>query len=233
MSTIAKSAPEATMTSFSGSFAQIFEKIYLSDDLDGFMRLMDKDAVCTFMATGERFAGTEQIREAAVEVMAGRIHTKDLQMELADMFWSDDHVGIEYLHQGLAPNHGALTGSPSAGKEIAVPICITIHLNKNGKIDRFNEYLNLATLSGVKEKLFFPFQLRPGRSKCPDCQGPAVAASVDIRSQQQVVFEGCDFRQGSYFEPLRVCLQHRAEPSGQRTLVLKRRLSEFRHDTSP
>ena len=28
MSTIAKSAPEATMTSFSGKFAQIFEKIY-------------------------------------------------------------------------------------------------------------------------------------------------------------------------------------------------------------
>jgi steroid delta-isomerase-like uncharacterized protein len=33
------------------SFAQKFKKIYLGDDLDGFMELVDKNAVWTFMAT--------------------------------------------------------------------------------------------------------------------------------------------------------------------------------------
>jgi ketosteroid isomerase-like protein len=135
------------------SFALNFKKIYLGDDLDGFMQLFDNDAVWTFMATGEKFTGIEEIRKGGEKAMAGRVHTKDLHMELTNLFWSDEWVCIEYLHRCLAPEHATITGSPKAGTEIAMPICITMHV-KNGKIDLFNEYLNLATITGVKEKLF-------------------------------------------------------------------------------
>ncbi|MGD0478594.1 MAG: nuclear transport factor 2 family protein [Terracidiphilus sp.] len=135
------------------SFAQKFKKIYLGDDLDGFMQLVDDDAVWTFMATGEQFRGIEQIQKAAEKAMAGRIHTKDLHMELTNMFSGQEQVCIEYLHRCVMPEHGTITGSPAAGTEIAVPICITMHI-KDGKFDRFNEYLDLATVSGVKQHLF-------------------------------------------------------------------------------
>jgi steroid delta-isomerase-like uncharacterized protein len=135
------------------SFAEKFKKIYLGDDLDGFMQLVDKDAVWTFMATGEKFQGTEQIRKLAEKAMAGRIHTKDLHMEITNMFSGEEQVCIEYLHRAIMPEHGTITGSPPAGTEIAVPICLTIHI-KNGKLDRVDEYLDLATLSGVKQHLF-------------------------------------------------------------------------------
>jgi len=135
------------------SFAQKFKKIYLGDDLDGFMQLVDKDAVWTFMATGETFRGIEQIRKASEKAMAGRIHTKDLHMELTNLFSGEEQVCIEYLHRGIMPERSTITGSPAAGTEFAVPICITMHI-KDGKFDRFNEYLDLATLSGVKQHLF-------------------------------------------------------------------------------
>ena len=142
------------------SFAQKFKKIYLGDDLDGFMQLVDKDAVWTFMATGEKFQGIEQIRKAAEKAMAGRIHTKDLHMELTNLFSGEEQVCIEYLHRGIMPEHSTITGSPAPGTEIAIPICITMHV-KNGKFDRFDEYLDLATLSGVKQHLFSDTKLNP------------------------------------------------------------------------
>jgi len=135
------------------SFAQKFKKIYLSDDLDGFMQLVDEDAVWTFMATGEQFKGIGQIRKASEKAMAGRVHTKDLHMEMTNLFAGEEQVCMEYLHRAIAPEHATITGSPPAGTEIAVPICITMHV-KNGKFDRFNEYLDLATVSGVKQHLF-------------------------------------------------------------------------------
>jgi len=132
---------------------ETFRACYLGDDLDTFMQLMDEGAVWTFMATGETFKGREQIREAAEKSMAGRIHTKALHMELKNLFASDDMVCIEYLHRATVPEHATITGSPPAGAEIAVPICITMRI-KNGKICTFNEYLDLATFGGAKKKLF-------------------------------------------------------------------------------
>ena len=117
------------------------------------MQLVDKDAVPTLMAAGETFRGIEGIRKAAEKAMACRIHTKDLHMELTNLFSSEEQVCIEYLHRGIMPEHGTIAGSAAAGTEIAVPICITMHI-KDGKCDRFNEYLNLATFSGVKQHLF-------------------------------------------------------------------------------
>jgi hypothetical protein len=74
-------------------------------------------------------------------------------MELTNLFSGEEQVCIEYLHRGIMPEHGTITGSAVAGTEIAVPICITMHI-KDGKFDRFNEYLDLATFSGVKQHLF-------------------------------------------------------------------------------
>jgi ketosteroid isomerase-like protein len=139
--------------STSESFAETFKKVFLGDDLDGFMQLLDKDAVWTFMATGEKFRGVEQIRKAAERAMAGRIHTKDLHMEFTNTICSEDQVCVEYLHKGLAPKHGTIAGSPPEGTEIAVPICLTMHI-KNGKLDRMNEYLDMGTFSGTTKHLF-------------------------------------------------------------------------------
>jgi hypothetical protein len=62
------------------------------------------------------------------------------------------------------PERGTITGSAAAGTEIATPICITMHI-KDGKFDRFNEYLDLATFSGVN-RICFPTQsqIDPWRS---------------------------------------------------------------------
>ncbi|HEY4832737.1 MAG TPA: nuclear transport factor 2 family protein [Waddliaceae bacterium] len=135
------------------SFALKFRKVLFGDDLDGFMQLFNNDAVWTFMATGEKFTGIEEIRKGGAKAMTGRVHTKDFHMEGKNLFWSDEWVCIEYLHHCLAPEHAIISGSPKAGTEIALPICITMHI-KNGKIDTFNEYLNLATITGKKETLF-------------------------------------------------------------------------------
>lgn len=135
------------------AFMEKFRTCYLGDDLDTFMQLMDDDAVWTFMATGEKFSGLEQIRKLAEKAMAGRIHTKDLHMELKNLFASDDMVCIKYLHRAIVPEQGTLAGGPPAGTEIAVPICITMRI-KNGKICTSNEYLDLGTFSGAKRKLF-------------------------------------------------------------------------------
>jgi hypothetical protein len=51
------------------------------------------------------------------------------------------------------PEQGTITGSAAAGTEIAIPICITMRI-KNGKFDRFNEYLDLATFSGESASVF-------------------------------------------------------------------------------
>lgn len=134
-------------------FAEEFKKNLFGDDLDGFMKLVDRDAVWTFMATGEQFHGIDEIRKAAERAMAGRIHTKDLHMELTNTFSGEDQFCIEYLHKAIMPEHSTITGSPPAGTVIAVPICITMHVS-NGKLDRLNEYMDFATLTGVKKKLF-------------------------------------------------------------------------------
>jgi ketosteroid isomerase-like protein len=135
------------------NFAQTFKKVFLGEDLEGFMKIVDKDAVWTFMATGEKFCGAEQIRKAGAKAMAGRIHTKDLHMEFTNVICSEDQVCVEYLHRGLAPKQGTITGTPPEGTEIAMPICITMHI-KDGKLDRMNEYLDMGTLSGTTKHLF-------------------------------------------------------------------------------
>jgi ketosteroid isomerase-like protein len=134
-------------------FAEKFKEVILGDDLDGFMNIVAEDAVWTFMATGEKFCGAEQIRESAEKAMAGRIHTKRLHMEFTNTFFSEDKICLEYLHRALAPEKGTITGSPPAGTEISMPICLTIHI-RDGKLDRMNEYLDMGTLSGTTKRLF-------------------------------------------------------------------------------
>src|ERR1700689_2963014 len=81
------------------SFAEKFQEGFLWDDPDGVIKLIDKDIVWNFMATGERFSGLEQYRKAAEKAMAGRVHTDALHMEVTNLFWSDDQLCIEYLNR--------------------------------------------------------------------------------------------------------------------------------------
>ena len=43
----------------SRKLCQKFKQIYLGDDLDDFLQLVDKDVVGAFMATGEQFKGID------------------------------------------------------------------------------------------------------------------------------------------------------------------------------
>jgi ketosteroid isomerase-like protein len=171
------------------TLAERTQTIYLGDDLDGFMKLLDKDVVWTFMATGEKFSGIEHVRMAAERSMAGRVHTKTLHMEMTNLFWNDDELCIEYLHRCISPEHATLTGSPPAGTEMAVPICITMHV-KNGKIDVFNEYLDLSTLSGGAKRTLF-VQEGDGATKhpAPAAQATPPKMSNEARTVFRTLFE--------------------------------------------
>jgi ketosteroid isomerase-like protein len=175
------------------SFAERFKKIYLGDDLDGFMQLVDKDAVWSFMATGEKFCGVDQIRKLAEQAMAGRIHTKDLHVELTKMFSGEEQMCIEYLYRGILPEHSTLTGSAAAGTEIAVPICLTMHI-KNGRFDKVDEYLDLATLSGVKQHMFS--NAKPNRAPATDFVQLFTSAftSDDIESLLKLIAPDAEWR---------------------------------------
>jgi ketosteroid isomerase-like protein len=131
-----------------GSVIQKFRTPLPGDDVDEFMQLVDKDAVWTFMATGEKFRGPDQIRMCAERAIAGRLHTKDKHVEVTNLFSTEDQLCIEYLYRPVVPEHG----TASAGTEIGVPTCITMHV-KNGKFDRFNEYVDMATFSAATEHL--------------------------------------------------------------------------------
>jgi hypothetical protein len=94
-----------------------------------------------------------RMMHAYFDALFTKVHTKDLHMELTNMFTGDEQMCIEYLHRGIMPERSTITGSPAVGTKIAVPICLTLHI-KDGKFDKVDEYLDLATLSGVKQHLF-------------------------------------------------------------------------------
>jgi hypothetical protein len=60
-----------------------FENTFLSvdSDVEGFMELIAPDCEWTIMATGEKFNGTEKVRELAQRSVAARTHTEQIQMQ--------------------------------------------------------------------------------------------------------------------------------------------------------
>jgi hypothetical protein len=83
------------MTVAGVEFFRRFSEVFLSDDIDGFMELVDDECVWEIMATGEVFAGLAKIRELAERFVAARNHTADLHMRFGDHIITEDRMCLE------------------------------------------------------------------------------------------------------------------------------------------
>jgi ketosteroid isomerase-like protein len=136
---------------------ETFKKTFLSveSDIDGFMALVAPDCEWTIMATGEKFTGTEQVRELAERSTAARTHTEDIKMKPTTLFATDDYFVIEYLHRAIVTeNWPASKNRPAPGTLVSIPICIVAHI-RDEKFNWLHEYFDLATASGTQgQKLY-------------------------------------------------------------------------------
>jgi hypothetical protein len=90
-----------TVTDFDARFFRRFSQVFLSDDIGGFMKLIDDECVWEIMATGEVFAGAAKVRELAERSVAGRTHTADVHMTFVDHFITDHRMCLEYVHEAI------------------------------------------------------------------------------------------------------------------------------------
>jgi ketosteroid isomerase-like protein len=126
------------------SFLQAFSDTFLSDDIDGFMKLIDQDCEWVIMATGETFRGTGEVRQLAERSVAARKHTKDTHMNFTNLFTSEDQMCLEYIHRFIVTEQWPSSGDrPPAGTKGDVKICLVCHV-KDGKFDRIHEYFDLG-----------------------------------------------------------------------------------------
>jgi hypothetical protein len=138
------------------AFLQRFKDTFLAEqsDVNGFMKLIDKDCVWTIEATGEVFRGWNQVKELADRSVAARNHTKDVQMVVSNEFVTNDSFVIEYTHGYFTTDKWtASTDRPALGTKVFLPICVVAHF-KGEKLDWLHEYFDLATVSGKQGKLY-------------------------------------------------------------------------------
>ncbi len=87
--------------------------MFLNDDIDGFMELVHDECVWEIMATGV-FTRAAEVRELAQRSVAARKHTADLHMCFGDHVITEDHMYLEYVHQGIVYLQPAGIGEPPA-----------------------------------------------------------------------------------------------------------------------
>ncbi len=90
------------------SFLQAFSDTFLSDDIDGIMKLIDQDCEWVIMAREETFRGASEVRQLVERSVAARQHTKDTHMEFTNLFTSEDQMCLEYIHHYIVPTSGPL-----------------------------------------------------------------------------------------------------------------------------
>lgn len=123
-----------------------FSATFLSDDIDGFMELVDDECVWEIMATGEVFAGAAKIRELAERSVVARTHTAELHIRFVDHVISDDRLCLEYVHEGIVTDDWpASENRPAPGSRFELPICLACRI-KDGKFIRIHEYFDLGTV---------------------------------------------------------------------------------------
>jgi hypothetical protein len=134
-----------TITDVDARFFHHFSETFLSDDLEGFMELIDDECVWEIMATGEVFAGAAKVRELAERSVAGRTHTADVHMAFVDHFNTNDRMCLEYVHEAIVTDKWpASKNRPAVGTRVKVPICLVCRL-KNEKFVHIDEYFDLGT----------------------------------------------------------------------------------------
>lgn len=129
-------------------FFQRFSDTFLSDDIDGFMTLIDPDCTWEIMATGETFSGAGKVRELAERSVAARTHTDEAHMKFVNHIVTDDQMCLEYVHEGIITEDWPASGDrPAVGSKFELPICLVCQ-SRGGKFIRINEYFDLGTLIG-------------------------------------------------------------------------------------
>jgi ketosteroid isomerase-like protein len=136
------------------TFTKKFSEVFLTDDVDGMVGMVDDECDWAIMATGETFHGPEQIRKLAERSIAARQHTKDVRMDFKNLFSTEDQMVLEYVHRGIITKSNDITVTlPTAGTEFVLPICLVCHV-KNGKFDKIDEYFDVSTLTGAKTRMY-------------------------------------------------------------------------------
>ena len=82
-------------------FFQRFSDTFLTDDIDGFMTLIDPNCSWEIMATGETFNGADKVRELAERSVAARTHNDEAHMTFLSHIVTDDQMCLEYVHEGV------------------------------------------------------------------------------------------------------------------------------------
>jgi ketosteroid isomerase-like protein len=153
---VARLKGKETIMAISQRFLQTFSDTFLSDDIDGFMQLIDPDCEWMIMATGETFRGASQVRQLADRSMAARQHTKDAHMEFTNLFTSEDQMCLEYTHRFIVTEQWPSSQNrPPVGTRGDLKICLACHV-KDGKFNRIHEYFDLgqATEPGTVRHLY-------------------------------------------------------------------------------
>ena len=92
------------------------------------------------------FTGAAEVRELAQRSVAARKHTADLHMCFGDHVITEDHMYLEYVHEGIVTdNWPASEHRPQPGSRFELPICLACRLN-DGKFIRIREYFDLGTV---------------------------------------------------------------------------------------
>jgi ketosteroid isomerase-like protein len=126
------------------SFIRAFNDTFLTDDIDGFMQLIDSDCEWVIMATGETFRGEGSVRQLAERSVAARKHTQDVHMDFTNLFSSEDQMCLEYAHRGIITEKWPSSlQAPPVGTLFDIKICLVCHV-KDGKFDRIHEYFDLG-----------------------------------------------------------------------------------------
>jgi ketosteroid isomerase-like protein len=127
-------------------FFRRFGEVFLSDDIDGFMELIDDECVWEIMATSEVFAGAAEVRKLAERSVAARTHTADLHMTFGDHIVTADRMCLEYIHEGIVTeNWPASENRPAVGSTFELPICLACRL-RDDRFVRVHEYFDLGTV---------------------------------------------------------------------------------------
>jgi ketosteroid isomerase-like protein len=138
---------------------QVFTAAFTSDDIEGFMKLIDPDAEWAIMATGETFRGLGEIRQLAMRSVAARDHTAGLGIKPTNVFANAEGTKLcwEYVHTGVVTDKWPSSSGhkPAPGTKFELPIMLICEI-RQGKFVKVREYFDLLTLlePGTSHRLY-------------------------------------------------------------------------------
>lgn len=135
----------------------MFVKTFLADDTEALMNIIADDCEWNIMATGVQVSGITKIKELTAGLVTARARTKGACMELYGRFAGDGRFCVEYIqHVVIADQWPLLAGRAKPGALVSINSCMVCRLNKDGMIDRLDEYfdLGLDTSPKIERQLY-------------------------------------------------------------------------------